>query len=99
MGDLDDPSNEWVYANKLKDRRTLSHVSRRECPTYPKPCDICERDKLSRRELKEVSGVSPPVRYHMLVVEKGKALLRFREFVCFDSMQTYCQYLLAYKRI
>jgi hypothetical protein len=98
MGDLDDPSTEWVYANELKDKRTLTHVSRMHCPNYPKPCGICERDKLSRRELKEVSGVSPPVRYHMLVVEKGKALLRFREFVCFDRAQTYCQYLLAYKR-
>merc|ERR1712007_4912 len=51
-----------------------------------------------RRELATIKGSSPPIRYHALVVELGKALKRFREFVVFNSSQCYTEYLLAYKR-
>jgi hypothetical protein len=98
MSDLDDPSCNWVYANQLAEASTPNHKSRRVCPSFPQPCDVCRWDKLNRRDLKEVNGVEQ-VRHHSLVVETGEALQRFREFVCFDNKYTLCKYLLAYKRV
>merc|ERR1711924_339719 len=36
---------------------------------------------IDQRELSEVPGVSPPLRFHSLVVELGGKVHRFREFV------------------
>jgi len=62
-----------------------------------------DKDLSARRALVEAKGVTPPVRFHFLVAEAKDAadyiLKRFREFVCFESSQTYCEYLLAYKRV
>mmetsp|Transcript_17342 Transcript_17342/g.38185 ORF Transcript_17342/g.38185 Transcript_17342/m.38185 type:complete len:389 (+) Transcript_17342:3-1169(+) len=52
-----------------------------------------------RRELAEIKGVEGHARYNSLIVEKGAAVKRFREFVVFDSTQTYCEYILAYRRV
>ena len=51
-----------------------------------------------KRELAIIPDTVPPERFHSLVVEKGAAVKRFREFVCFDKSQTYIEYLIAYKR-
>ena len=53
----------------------------------------------SYRELTEVPGVTPPVQYHSLQVEKnGPIKWRFREFIIFHSEYAYPEYLLAYQR-
>eukprot|EP00928_Gymnodinium_smaydae_P065060 TRINITY_DN48260_c0_g1_i1.p1 TRINITY_DN48260_c0_g1~~TRINITY_DN48260_c0_g1_i1.p1 ORF type:complete len:648 (-),score=52.44 TRINITY_DN48260_c0_g1_i1:27-1754(-) len=52
-----------------------------------------------QRELSEVAGMTPPLRYHSLVVEVGGAVSRFREFVHFNSSRLSVEYLLAYKRV
>jgi len=51
------------------------------------------------RELSEVPGVSPPLRFHSLVVELGGTLGRFREFVHFNSARFSVEYLIAYRRV
>eukprot|EP00419_Tripos_fusus_P051327 CAMPEP_0172838690 /NCGR_PEP_ID=MMETSP1075-20121228/28046_1 /TAXON_ID=2916 /ORGANISM="Ceratium fusus, Strain PA161109" /LENGTH=515 /DNA_ID=CAMNT_0013682237 /DNA_START=55 /DNA_END=1602 /DNA_ORIENTATION=+ len=52
-----------------------------------------------RRELVAIPGTKPPIRYHSLIVEKGKAVKRFREFVVMDGTNCYAEYLVAYKRV
>lgn len=52
-----------------------------------------------RRELRIIEGSSPPLHYHSLRVDLGRALHRFREFVHFNANRTYCEYLVAYERI
>ena len=52
-----------------------------------------------RRELAVVPGSTPPVHFHSLVVNTGKALKRFREFVVYDASRVYVEYLLAYRRV
>merc|ERR1711879_1094543 len=52
-----------------------------------------------RRELAEIKGIEGHHRYNSLIVERGAAVKRFREFAVFDSTQTYCEYILGYKRI
>ena len=50
------------------------------------------------RELALVPGSSPGVRFHSLVLEKGKRAKRFREFVVYDNSHCYVEYVIAYKR-
>ena len=50
-----------------------------------------------RRELPEVPGSTPPVRYHSLIFDSTR--FRYREFVNFHSVRTHIQYLLAYRRV
>jgi len=52
-----------------------------------------------RRELVAIPRTKPPIRYQSLVIEKGKAVKRFREFVVMDGTNCYAEYLVAYKRI
>ncbi|CAE8601108.1 unnamed protein product [Polarella glacialis] len=52
-----------------------------------------------RRELVQVPGSSPPVRYSSLIAEKGEAIKRFREFVIFTRSQMYVEYIVAFKRV
>lgn len=52
-----------------------------------------------RRELANIPGCSPPLRYNSLVVETGQAVKRFREFVVFENSQCYTEYLCAYTRV
>lgn len=51
-----------------------------------------------RRELREVPGSNPPVRYHSLLAERGAAVKRFREYVFFNSARTHLGFLLSYRR-
>merc|ERR1712113_73974 len=51
------------------------------------------------RELNEVPGITPPLRFHSLVVELGGKVHRFREFVHFNSARCSVEYLLAYRRV
>lgn len=51
------------------------------------------------RELAEVPGVDPPLRFHSLVVELGGKVHRFREFVHFNSARFNVEYLVAYRRL
>lgn len=55
----------------------------------------------SKRELAEIPGSSPPLRYHALVAEAGAGawLQRFREFMVYNGSQCYIEYLVAYQRI
>ena len=50
------------------------------------------------RELAAVPSTQPPVHYHALVAECGKAIARFREFVVFHSEYVYPEYVVAYQR-
>ena len=50
------------------------------------------------RELVAVPSTQPPVHYHALVAECGKAIARFREFVVFHSEYVYPEYVVAYQR-
>jgi hypothetical protein len=52
-----------------------------------------------RRELAAVEGISPPVHHNTLVVETGKGLKRFREFVVYESQNLYIEYLVGFKRV
>ena len=52
-----------------------------------------------RRELAAIPGVSPPLHYHSLVVELGRSVTRYREFVLFHSERVYPEYLIAYQRV
>lgn len=52
-----------------------------------------------QRELAEVPGVSPPLRFHSLVVELGGKIRRFREFVHFSSARFNVEYLVVYRRV
>lgn len=52
-----------------------------------------------KRDLSEVPGVTPPMRFHSLVVELGDKIKRFREFVHFDSSRLIVEHLVAYKRV
>ncbi len=49
------------------------------------------------RELKYIPGISPPVFYHSLFVDRSRER-KFNEVVIFHSDQTYPEYLLAYTR-
>jgi len=51
------------------------------------------------RELAEVPHVTPPLRYHSVVVEIGGKVSRFREFVHFNSSRFSVEYLIAYQRV
>jgi hypothetical protein len=51
-----------------------------------------------RRVLATVEDIAPPTHYSSLVVELGKAVKRFREFVVYDSQNLYIEYLVAFKR-
>ena len=51
-----------------------------------------------RRELCEVPDITPPLRFHSLVVELGGKISRFREFVHFHSDRFCVEYLIAYQR-
>merc|ERR1711879_1104131 len=53
----------------------------------------------NRTELSTIPSVVPPVHYHGLVVEMGKAVKRYREFVQFHEGRLYPEYLLAYQRV
>ena len=44
-------------------------------------------------------GASPSFSYHMLVVNLGEAVLRFREFISFSGINIYPEYLIAYRRV
>lgn len=52
-----------------------------------------------KRELSEVHGVMPPLRFHSLLVELGGSISRFREFVHFNSAHFSVEYLIAYRRV
>jgi len=52
-----------------------------------------------RRELAEIPGMDPPLRFHSLVVELGGKVSRFREFVHFNSARFNVEYLVAYRRL
>lgn len=51
------------------------------------------------RELNVVPGVTPSIRYHSLLAELGEVIIRFREFVIFNSSQVVESYLIAYRRV
>jgi len=51
-----------------------------------------------KRELSEMRGVTPPLRFHSLLVELGGSIGRFREFVHFNSARFSVEYLVAYRR-
>ena len=68
------------------------------------PVDDCDTGEqifhtAERRELAQVPGSVPPIHYHSLAVQTGKALKRFREFVIYDANRVYVEYLLAYRRV
>ena len=50
------------------------------------------------RELRPITGVSPPVHHHALIGETGGQVDRYREFVVFHGDSLYPEYLLAYHR-
>jgi hypothetical protein len=50
------------------------------------------------RELAQISGVTPPVHHHALLVETGGRVARFREVVVFHDEYIYPEYILAYRR-
>ena len=50
------------------------------------------------RELAQVPGVKPPVHYHSLVAELGRAIKRFREFIIFHDDNIQPEFVLAYQR-
>eukprot|EP00747_Dinoflagellata_sp_TGD_P006167 gnl/TRDRNA2_/TRDRNA2_115852_c1_seq1.p1 gnl/TRDRNA2_/TRDRNA2_115852_c1~~gnl/TRDRNA2_/TRDRNA2_115852_c1_seq1.p1 ORF type:complete len:343 (+),score=29.23 gnl/TRDRNA2_/TRDRNA2_115852_c1_seq1:50-1030(+) len=52
-----------------------------------------------RRELIQVPGSVPPIHFHSLLVETGKAVKRFRECIIYDANRIYAEYLLAYRRV
>jgi len=52
-----------------------------------------------RTELSTIPGVMPPMHFHSLLVEKGAAVKRYREFVQFHEARLYPEYLLAYRRV
>ena len=55
-----------------------------------------------RRELCRVPGVTPPLHYQSLLVERGTqpshAVERFREFVVFHGEQVVPEYVVAFSR-
>lgn len=51
-----------------------------------------------KRDLAEVPGSSPPVRFHSLTGELGGVVRRFKEFVIFNTSATNLAYLIAYRR-
>lgn len=66
--------------------------------------DLAGRDVFrsqKRIDLAQISGTraANPVHYHSLIVEKGKALRRFREFISFHEQRVYVEYVLAYQRV
>ena len=50
------------------------------------------------RELSAVPGVTPPIFHHSLIAELGKDLVRYREFVLFNSNYVHIDYVIAYHR-
>ena len=50
------------------------------------------------RELSAVPGVTPPIFYHSLIAELGKAIGRYREFVLSHSEYVHIDYVIAYHR-
>ena len=50
------------------------------------------------RELRPITGVSPPVHHHALVGETATGHERYREFIVFHGDSLYPEYLLAYHR-
>jgi hypothetical protein len=50
------------------------------------------------RELSPVRGVTPHILHHSLIAELGKDILRYREFVLFNSNYMHIEYLIAYHR-
>ena len=50
-------------------------------------------------ELTEIDGTTPGIRYHGMVAETGRKLLRHREFLQYHSNRIYPTYLVAYKRV
>jgi len=50
------------------------------------------------RELSAVPGVMPPIFHHSLIAELGKDLMRYREFVLFNSNYVHIDYVIAYHR-
>ena len=50
------------------------------------------------RELRPITGVSPPVHHHALIGDTGDQIDRYREFIVFHGDSLYPEYLLAYHR-
>jgi hypothetical protein len=53
---------------------------------------------MTDRELRQITGVTPPVHHHALVGETGERIDRYREFIVFHGDSLYPEYLLAYHR-
>ena len=55
---------------------------------------------ISFRELSDVPGVSPPVRYHSLLADvmPPHGSMRYREYIVFHSELIYPEYVIAYQR-
>jgi hypothetical protein len=58
-------------------------------------------DMNDQRELSEIPDSDPPQRYHSLVAQAGpkSRVKRFREFMIYNSNQSYVEYIIAYHRI
>jgi hypothetical protein len=50
------------------------------------------------RELSAVPGVMPKIFHHSLIAELGKDIVRYREFVLFNSNYVHIDYVIAYHR-
>jgi len=53
---------------------------------------------VSCRELSAVPGVMPKIFHHSLIAELGKDIVRYREFVLFNSNYVHIDYVIAYHR-
>lgn len=53
---------------------------------------------MSCRELAPIPNVQPPIPYHSLIAEKGRGLVRYREFILFHGEYVLPEFLLAYHR-
>ena len=53
---------------------------------------------VSCRELSAVPGVMPKIFHHSLIAELGKDIVRYREFVLFNSNYVHIDYIIAYHR-
>eukprot|EP00927_Polykrikos_kofoidii_P059767 TRINITY_DN54902_c0_g1_i1.p1 TRINITY_DN54902_c0_g1~~TRINITY_DN54902_c0_g1_i1.p1 ORF type:complete len:678 (-),score=90.56 TRINITY_DN54902_c0_g1_i1:65-2053(-) len=73
--------------------RTKDGTSNMDRPSEP----VFASDE--KRELSEVRGVTPPLRFHSLLVELGGRISRFREFVHFNSARFSVEYLIVYRRV
>jgi hypothetical protein len=81
-------------------RTPLGHPARtQQSKQHAKHMDTGEKlFPISYRELAEIPNVQPPIFYHSLIAELGRAVIRYREFIIFHGERVCPEYLLAYQR-